>query len=184
MKLSSLIESILFISGEPVSMARLMKLAKKSADEVTAALEELAVGLEGRGIILARKDDEVVLATSPAAATVVSEIAAEEYARDLTRAALETLAIIIYKGPLSRSEIDFIRGVNSSFSIRNLMVRGLVERIPNPKHARTFLYRPSMELLAYLGVAKIEDIPEYRDFRAKMDEHLKSIEKSIEVQPQ
>ena len=166
----------MFVSGEPVSIARLTKLTKKSASEVAAALDELSANLEGRGIVLVRKDEEAVLATSPEAADVVADIAAEEFNHDLTRAALETLAIIIYKGPLPRAEIDFIRGVNSGFSIRNLMVRGLAERVPNPKSTRTFLYRPSMELLAYLGVAKVDDIPQYKEFRVKMDEYLKSSE--------
>ena len=161
-------------------MARLTKLAKKPMSEVEAALDELTANLEGRGVMLVRKDDEVMLATSPAAAGIVGQIADEEFDHDLTRAGLETLAIIIYKGPLTRPEIDFIRGVNSGFSVRNLMVRGLAERIPNPKYARTFLYRPSMELLAYLGVAKVEDIPEYRDFRLKMDEHLNSVQEKNE----
>lgn len=175
MNLPSILESILFIAGEPVTINRLSKLAKKPEEEVIKALDELSANLAGRGIALIRKEHSAVLATNPKAQPFVSEIAREEFDRELTRAALETLSIILYKGPVTRSEIDFIRGVNSSFTVRNLMIRGLVERALNPKDARTYLYQPSMELLAFLGVESLENIPQYSEFRSKIDEYFQNL---------
>ena len=71
--------------------------------------------------------------------------------------------IIAYKGPLARIEIDYIRGVNSAFVLRNLTMRGLVERIENPKDARSWLYRVSFEFLKYLGLRSIEELPHYME---------------------
>ena len=172
MDLTAAIEAILFISGEPVTIFRLAKLIQTSEEKIRESLEELAKMLAGRGITLLLKDDSAALATNPEQAGIVSKIAKEEFDRGLTRAALETLSIIIYNGPVTRPEIDFIRGVNSSFTIRNLMIRGLIERSPNPKDARAYLYRPSMQLLAFLGVEKLDSIPQFADFRADMDEYL------------
>lgn len=174
MNLSSIIESILFVSGEPITVNRLSKLVKKPEEDVVKALDELGESLGGRGVVLIRKDHSAVLATSPAAQSFIDEIAKEVFDRELTRAALETLSIIIYKGPVTRTEIDFIRGVNSSFTVRNLMLRGLVERTVNPKDGRAFLYQPSVELFAFLGVKKIEEIPQYSEFRSKVDEYLQN----------
>ena len=81
--------------------------------------------------------------------------------KDLGKAALETLTIILYRAPVSKGELDYIRGVNSSFILRNLLVRGLVERSINPNDKRSFVYRPTFDLLSHLGIAKIEDLPEY-----------------------
>lgn len=174
MDLPSVIESILFISGEPVTISRLSKIAKKSEGEVIKALDELEANLAGRGIILVRREHSVALVTSPEAQLYIDEIAKEEFDRGLTRAALETLSIVLYKGPVTRPEIDFIRGVNSSFTVRNLMIRGLIERTLNPKDARTYLYKPSMQMLAFLGVGSLESIPHYSEFRAKIDEYLQN----------
>ncbi|MBI2099909.1 MAG: SMC-Scp complex subunit ScpB, partial [Candidatus Vogelbacteria bacterium] len=79
------------------------------------------------------------------------------------------LTIVLYKGPLTRAEIDYIRGVNSSFILRHLSIRGLVERIPNPKDARSFLYRPTFDLFQHLGLSKIEELPEYGELISQLE---------------
>jgi len=84
------------------------------------------------------------------------------------------LSIIIYKGPISRAEIDYIRGVQSNFIIRNLSIRGLIEKVINPKDARSFLYKPTFDLLQYLGVAKIEEMPEFEAVKVQLDDFEKS----------
>ena len=81
--------------------------------------------------------------------------------KDLGKAGLETLSIILYRGPATRRDIDYIRGVNSQFILRNLLIRGLVEKIQNPDDQRTFFYKPTFQLLSYLGIGKLEDLPEY-----------------------
>ncbi len=71
------------------------------------------------------------------------------------------MTIVLYRGPIARSQIDYIRGVNSTFTLRNLLIRGLIERIPNPKDSRGFLYRPTFDLMNHLGITRIENLPEY-----------------------
>ena len=171
--LTNIIEAILFIHGESLSISRLAKLAKKSESEVSEALEELGKKLGDRGLRLIKKENEVMLSTAPETSSFVEELVKEEFSGKLTRATLETLAIVAYHGPLSRPDIDFIRGVNSSFTLRNLLVSGLVEREINLKDKRTFMYSPSMKFLQYLGISRLDNLPEYTEFRNTLAEFLK-----------
>ena len=86
-----------------------------------------------------------------------------EFNEELSRAAVETAAIIAYQGPLTRVDIEYVRGVNSSFILRSLMMRGLIERVENPKDARSYLYRISFDFLKHLGVVRIEELPQYEE---------------------
>jgi segregation and condensation protein B len=90
--------------------------------------------------------------------------------RDLGKAGLETLTIILYKHPIKRSEIDYIRGVNSSFILRNLLIRGLIERLTEKEGlGRGYLYKPTLELLSHLGVSKIENLPESASITSELE---------------
>jgi len=170
-KLSQTIESLLFVLGEATSFKRLAKLTGASVDEVTHATQELNEALKERGIRLVYTNDAVGLVTAPESASIVSVVMKEEFSGDLSKAAVETLSIVVYKGPLSRPDIDYVRGVNSSFTLRNLLVRGLVERAPHPKDARSYVYKPSLDLLKYLGVSRVEDIPEYERVKEEFSHH-------------
>ncbi len=116
------------------------------------------------------KEKEIALTTSKDTSELIEKLTKDELVKDLGKAGLETLSIIIYQGPLSRAEIDYIRGVQSNFILRNLMIRGLIEKVTNPKDQRSFLYKPTFELLTYMGVTKIEDMPEF----AKAKEEIES----------
>jgi chromosome segregation and condensation protein ScpB len=135
------------------------------------ALKKLEVDLSGRGIVLMFKEDEVTLATSKDVSELIEKLTKEELVRDLGKAGLETLSIIIYQGPLSRAEIDYVRGVQSNFIVRNLMIRGLIEKVPNPKDQRSFLYKPTFEMLSFMGLTKIEDAPSYTEARAEIESY-------------
>ncbi len=161
------IEALLFALGRPLSRSELIKMVPGSAEEIDTAIERL-VARQGSGIIVVDDGREVELRTSGGSAAVVERVRKEEYSREIGRAGLEVLAAVIYRGPLSRSEIDFIRGVNSSQTLRTLTLRGLLRRIPNPKDERSFLYEPTTELLAELGVARSTELPEYKDVRQKL----------------
>lgn len=168
MKLEQLIEALLFFKGEPMKIKELVKLTKNSESDVKWAVVNLRKNLDGRGVVLVEKDGEVALGTSPEASEVIEEMRQIELSRDIGKAGLETLAIVIYKGPVARSEIDYIRGVNSTFTLRNLMIRGLVERKTNPSDARGFLYKPTLELLAFLGVGSMEELPRYLEVEQEL----------------
>ena len=141
MNLPTLIESILFYLAEPIKIARLAALVHRPLGEVDSAITELEGALESRGIRLIRNRDEVTLGTAPDAGPLIEAMTIEELSKELSKAAVETLAIVLYKGPISRSEIDYIRGVNSQFIIRHLEVRGLIEKEQSSEDARVFLYR-------------------------------------------
>ena len=111
---------------------------------------------------------QVELRAAPEAAALIEKIRKDEYAREVGKAGQEVLAAVIYRGPLTRSEIDFIRGVNSSQTLRTLTMRGLVRKIQNPKDSRSFLYEATTELLATLGVQRAKDLPEYAQVREKL----------------
>ncbi len=174
MTLDAKIEALLFWKAEPVTLSRLGKILGESEQEIEKALATLEGNLQDRGVSLIFKDDEVALRSAPGASGLIETLAKEELARDLGKAGLETLSIILYQGPLSRREIDYVRGVNSTFILRNLLVRGLVEKIDNPKNLRSFLYRPTFDLLSFLGISRIEDLPEYASVRREIETFAKS----------
>ncbi len=169
MTLDAKIEAVLFWKAEPVAVSRLAKIFAVTSDEIKKALSVLEAKLEGRGVALVIKDDEVALRTASGASSLVESLAKEELTRDLGKAGLETLSIVLYQGPISRREIDYVRGVNSNFILRNLLVRGLVEKIDNPKDQRSFLYRPTFDLLSLLGLSHIDDLPEYSSVRKEIE---------------
>jgi len=168
------LEAVLFWKGEPISIKKLSQIFDKKEEEISAALKTLEMNLSNRGMILIFKEDEVTLGTSKDATEIIEKLTKEELVKDLGRAGLETLSIIIYQGPISRAEIDYIRGVQSTFIVRNLMIRGLVEKIPNPKDQRIFLYKPTFELLSFLGLTKIEDMPEFAEARKEIENYKNS----------
>lgn len=161
--LSNLIESILFYQAEPLSVKRLSDLLKRGEEEIGSALNQLEERLHTTGIRLLRNGNEVTLGTSPESGALIEAMTKEELSRDLSKASLETLAIVLYKGPITRAEIDYIRGVNSTFILRNLLIRGLVEKVDNPNDQRSFLYKPTFTLLEHMGITKTEDLPEYKE---------------------
>ncbi|RJQ37613.1 SMC-Scp complex subunit ScpB [Candidatus Parcubacteria bacterium] len=164
--LKQTIESILFLHGEPIAAARLGKATGAKPADVQAALVELQKEYAERGIVLVQNGDDWQFATNPAQKSAVEQFITADMTEELTRAALDTLTVIAYQGPLTRARIEYIRGVNSSFTLRNLMLRGLVEREENPSDRRSFLYRISHAFLNHIGVSSVNDLPRYAEFHA------------------
>lgn len=161
MSLDAKIEAILFFKAEPQTAEELAKYAGANEEEVEAALLLLERRLEGGGVALVRSGAAVELRTSAGTSALIEKIQKEELAKDLGRAGSETLSIILYRGPATRAEIDYVRGVNSTYILRNLLIRGLIEKVPNPKDQRSFLYQPTIELLSFLGVSHVRELPEF-----------------------
>ncbi len=163
------IEAILFYKNQPTSLKSLAKILDKSESEVREGLENLKKSLENRGLTLVENEGEYSLATSNQNSELINKIAKEEISGDIGKAGLETLSIILYKGSASRRDIDYIRGVNSTFILRSLLVRGLVEKTENEKDGRAFLYKPTLELLAFLGVESLSLLPEFSRVKAEIE---------------
>lgn len=166
-KLQGALEAVLFVYGEAISRKKLAQLLGIGADELTRALhaykEELAA--EHRGLMLLVSESEVQLATKPAHASLIEGLAKEEFNDELTKAALETMAIVAYLGPISRAEIDYIRGVNSSFILRSLLLRKLTERTSPSAHPSLIRYTASFDALRHLGIAKADELPDFAKYR-------------------
>jgi segregation and condensation protein B len=161
--IASKIESLLFLHGEPLSHTRLSKALSVSEAEVEVALETLRERYETpeSGLTLIRNGNDVELATRPENTPEVEAMLVADREETLGKATMETLAVVTYRGPVTRASIDAIRGVNSSFALRNLLLRGLIDRKPNPLDAREFEYTPSFRLFELLGVGSLEELPEY-----------------------
>ena len=166
-KLTAKIEALLFIYGEPLTFKKLSKNLGVKESEIKEAVQSLAGDLigENRGLHLIMDDEKVQLATKPEFGKLLEDAVKSELNEELTSASLETLSIIVYSAPISRAEIDYIRGVNSSFILRSLLIRGLVEREPDPRRLNAFVYKPSFEFLKRLGLGRPEDLPEYTEFQ-------------------
>ena len=170
-ELAKKIEALLFVSGEGLSVSRLAALTTKSDGEIKSAVEELERHLaNGHFITILRDGDKISLVSAKEISKLVEDFAKEEFAGELTRAALDALTIIAYKGPVKRADIDYIRGVNSSFIIRNLLMRGLVERVRDAKDSRAYLYRVSADFLKFFGLTSISQLPDYGSYKEKLDE--------------
>lgn len=165
MELKSKIEVALFVHGEPMDYKKLSKVVSASESQVKEALEELGADLSDRGLDVVIGKDEVQLVTSPELSDVAEKLTKEELDTKLTPAALETLSVIAYIGPCSRALIEYIRGVNSAFMLRNLMIRGLVERESEPGKTGSYVYKVSFDFLRHMGVSSVEELPEYEKYK-------------------
>lgn len=173
MSLESCIEGVLFYKSEPVLKAELAQLFGVPDADIATAVTSLRTQLASRGIALVETDTEVQLTTAPEMSELIANIRKEDLKRDIGKAGAETLAIILYRGPLTRAEVDFIRGVNSTFVLRNLLMRGLIERIPNPNDQRSYQYTSTPALLAHLGVTHKSELPNYVEIMNELDTYEK-----------
>lgn len=172
--LAAKIEALLFSEGGTLTRKKLAQVLNESEEAVAVAVAELKHAKEGSALSVVETEREVTLAVSSDASSVVREAFERELGREVGDAGLEVLSIILYRGPSTRAEIDYIRGVNTSSTVRLLTARGLIERALNPKDSREYLYRPTVELLAHLGVRSTSELPEY----GKITSELAAFEES------
>ena len=188
--ITAAIEALLFIYGEPISIAQISKILKVPDSDINNGIKELHEHLvaDERGLTLVVHDGKVQFATKPAFANLLEYITKEEFEEQLTPAALETLSIVMYAGPIYRADIEYVRGVNSSFILRNLLLLGLVERSIDPKRANTYLYNVSFDLLRHVGVGTREELPDFSKYNGlikKLHEETKPNEQpNLETKPE
>lgn len=161
------LEALLFIHGEPLGMEKIAKVLAIEKQEAEAIMDSYKKSLAGdeRGLCVVEDGDRFQLATKPAFGNILSQFIKEELSEELTPASLEALSIVFYLGPISRHRLEYFRGVSSVFTLRNLLLRGLVERFPDPKRPNSYLYKPSLNLVRHLGLNKIQDLPDYQKFQ-------------------
>ncbi len=167
--LAQSIEAILFATSEPQSVTSLATRLGVSKEAVESALSELTVSCEEHGIMLVVHAGTATLATRPEQSTLIEEIRKEELSKELSKASAETLAIVCYCPDASKAQIEFIRGVNASYSLRALQIRGLIEQKGT---GRATTYVPTIDSLRHFGVSRIEELPNFSQTRQKIESLL------------
>lgn len=172
--LVSQVESLLFVAGKPLLFKDIASQLQVKPKEVEAAVAELNARYEGQesGLRCIVAGKKVQMFTAPEYDDLVREYLKAESTSELTRPSVETLAIITYRGPLSKEELEYIRGVNCTLILRNLMIRGLVEE---QKTQQGIEYMVTHDFVRHLGVASVEQLPEYETLR-----HQEQVEQLIE----
>jgi segregation and condensation protein B len=175
--LSVKLEAMLFVAAEPVATAHLAEALDVSTSVIERGLNELDVSLSSRGLRLQRHAGRVQLTTAPELAELIERFLGLEATSHLSRAALETLAIIAYQQPVTRPQIDSIRGVNSDSMMKSLLSKGLIlesGRADGP--GRPILYSTTPEFLQHFGLNSILEMPPLakpEEEENKQDELLK-----------
>jgi segregation and condensation protein B len=166
MTLDAQLEAILFAVGGSMSIRRLAEVVEQSPSAIEAALllleKRLAVG---SGLQVTRHGNEVELVTHPEAAEWVRRVAKAEAHAEFSKASLETLSILAYRGPLTRPELEQIRGVQSAVILRNLMLRGVVEAREESRLGQP-VYQVTMEFVKHLGLTGLEELPDFASLHA------------------
>lgn len=160
--MGAVIESLLFVSGRPLQRGELRKLIGVDEERLMAALAVLEYDLESqqRGIRLQRLGDQVQLVTAPEHARYVAALLGLPMTAKLTPAALETLAVVAYRQPMTRSQIESVRGVNSDRALASLIQHGLVAEVGRAQTVgRPALFATTAEFLQQFGLTSLEQLP-------------------------
>jgi segregation and condensation protein B len=162
-QIAAAIESILFVSGRPLECAELRKLLDIDDESLASGLQALAQQLEnqGRGIRLQRLGEQVQLVTAPENARYVAALLGLPMTARLTTAAMETLAVVSYRQPITRAQIEAVRGVNSDRALATLVQHGLVVEIGRAQTVgRPALFATSPEFLQQFGLTSLDQLPQ------------------------
>lgn len=162
----SKIESILFVASKPLSFKTISRAIGKSEAETEELIDNLKMkyNKEESGIYILQNGDEVQMATNPVNSDVVESFVKDEASGELTRAQLETLTVIAYRAPITRPELEQLRGVNCALILRNLLTRGLIEEKESSEKIMS-VYALSFEALRHLGIARASQLPDYENLR-------------------
>ena len=174
--LPALLEALLFVSDGPVTESTLTRAMGTSARKIVSALAELENTLQERGVRLQRGPEGAQLVTAPHTTTAVEHFLGLESGRKLSTAALETLAVIAYRQPVTRAAIEAIRGTSSSAVLATLRARGLIARIGRARSpGRAALYGTTQHFLEHFGLQRFEDLPGIEAFadRLRMPSQVK-----------
>ena len=161
-ELKSIIEGLLFTFGEPIEAGELSKVLGVSTEDIHRLLKEMKdeFDFKRRGLRIIKFNESYQLGTRPEHHEWIKTIVLDRNTKNLSNAALETLSIIAYKQPVTKSEIDHIRGVKSDRSVETLMTRRLVREMGRlDKPGKPILYGTTDEFLKYFGLESLEELP-------------------------
>lgn len=170
MSLEKSVEAILFVAGEPLTFTKIAKSLKVKKDDIESAVLALEHKYDdASGVVLVRSDDTVQLVTHKDAVDDTKAFTKSQIDGDLTAAQLETLTVIAYRGPVTRPELEQIRGVNCAIILRNLMMRGLIQEKGSDDDLLDH-YTLSIDALTHLGIKNVTELPDYE--RLSEHEHI------------
>lgn len=157
------LEALLFVASAPVTLAQLAEALGQKPEEVEAGLHRLEASYrENRGLSLQWHAGRVQLTTAPALAGLVETFLGLEATARLSRAALETLAIIAYRQPVTRPAVDAVRGVNSDGVLKSLLSKGLIQEVGRSEGpGRPILYGTTSDFLLHFGLSSLAELPPY-----------------------
>lgn len=174
MNIKSQIESLLFISTKPTAVKQLSDLIGKSVQEIKHAGDELVEDCkkEKRGVQIIKNGSKYQMVSSPENAKLAQKFVKDETAGELSRPSLEALTIIAYRGPISKIDLNRIRGVNCALILRNLLIRGMIEAKLDKKKRETY-YNATFDFIRFLGINDIRELPDFE--RLNKDDTLDKI---------
>lgn len=183
LNLSALIEAILFIAPSPITPGQIAAVLEVSTNQIEAAISELdtlyAENGERRGLRIRYHRGRIQLTTAPQASQTIEKYLGLESTTRLSHAALETLAIIAYQEPVTRPQIDAIRGVNSDGVLKNLLSKGLIQEIGRADApGRPFLYSTTPDFLGHFGISTLNELPPLEKAPERLDETENSTDNS------
>ena len=172
MQLQQQIESLLFIAGKPLSYKKINDIIGKNVKltEIKQVVDDLILmyKTQNRGMQIAITDDKAQMVTHKDTVAITQKFSKEEMQGELSKPSVETLTIIAYRGPVSKLDLERIRGINCSLILRNLMLRGLVSEKKDVKKHETY-YSITLEFLKHLGINSVKDLPDYAKLHQNED---------------
>ena len=161
------IESLLFISSKPLTAKSIVSFLTKQGEQITAQqVLEIVEDLKQKynrpesGVQLVQAGNELQMTTNPDVAEIIKKFLKDDITGELTPASLETLTVVAYRGPITKPEVEQIRGVNCSLIIRNLLIRGLITFETN-KNSGQNSYEVTIDFLKHLGLNNVKELPDY-----------------------
>ena len=176
-QIKSLVESLLFVADRPAAVRDLAAAIEADIEAVEGALQSLSTEYQARGIRLQRKGDEVQMVSAPEAGPHIERFLGLEISGKLSVAALETLSIVAYRQPVTRAQVDAIRGVQSDGVLRSLVRRGLIEQVGRaPTVGRPNLYGTTFEFLQQFGLQGLSELPDWEKLGRALEERMEGEE--------
>ena len=170
------LETVLFVSGAPVAKNKVCKILSCSDKELEDCINELKKQRSVSGVVVVDTGTHIALTTAPSFADVVEKLQKQETHSPLSKAAQETLSIIAYLSPVSKVDLDFIRGVNTQYTLRRLAMRGLIN---SQKDGNAKKITVTVEFLTHLGINTLQELPDYETIRGDIEKKLSTIKKQM-----
>ncbi|QSH39601.1 SMC-Scp complex subunit ScpB [Candidatus Kaiserbacteria bacterium] len=164
------LQAVLYAHGGEMKKSQILTVLSISSSHLIEAQKTLQEIIAGQGIELFETDTTLSLRTATQYVDFLKELRQKDDEKDIGTAALEVLSIVLYKNGTSRSTIDYIRGVNSSGTLRQLVLRGLLERSRSTTDTRAWVYTATPELLAHIGISSYHELPEYSELSSALNE--------------